>query len=258
MKNRNILILQVVFTIFCFSQTVNPCQAQAKPQKQTLAKDTPSVKTDKVSLKLLVLNAAVRPYKVNALHSEKPNVSMQKNGYRLPEINSADTTHRRGAKLINTQPAKITVPDLTALKGEGRFSGWIGYTTSRTENPFDISNDFNWFPTVQDRIHDFSLVGTYRFTDRFTFSGNLIQSNGNLVYGPSGYTFNSYQVGNNVRFDFNATIQGQPHQNFRNSWSVGVYNLNGYWNSGISGAGVVENKILPKPVPSVSWNLKFH
>jgi len=258
MKNRNILILQVAFTLFCFSHAFNPCQAQAKPEKQQPAKDTPSVKTDTARHKLFVLNSALRPYSVNAFHSKNPNLLTQKNGYQLPKINSPDTTHRPGAKFINTQPANITVPDLTAVKGEGRFSGWIGYTTSRTENPFDNSNDFNWFPTVQDRIHDFSLVGTYKFTDRFTFSGNLIQSNGNLVYGPSGYTFNSYQVGNNVRFDFNATIQGQPHQNFRNSWSVGIYNLNGYWNSGISGAGVVENKILPKPVPSVSWNLKFH
>src|ERR1700761_3713761 len=175
MKNRNVLILQVILTIFCFSQTFNPCRAQAKPEKQQQAKDTPSVKTDTGRHKLFVFNTGLQPYYVNALHSKNPNLLTQKSGYLSPEINSPDTTHRPGAKFINTQPANFTVPDLITVKGEGRFSGWIGYTTSRTENPFDSSNDFNWFPAVQDRIHDFSLAGTYKFTDRFTFSGNLIQ-----------------------------------------------------------------------------------
>ena len=258
MKNRNILILQSALAVLLFSPVLNSCLAQAKSEKHLPAKDTTAVKADTSRQRLSILNQAFWPYNVNANRQKNSNLLVSNSDYLLLKGTVNDTTHRAGLKSVLTQPANISVPDLTAEKPEGRFSGWIGYTTSRTENPFDRSNDFNWFPTVQDRIHDFSLVGTYRFTDRFTFSGNLIQSNGNLIYGPSGYTFNSYQVGNNVRFDFNATIQGQPHQNFRNSWSLGIYNLNGYWNSGISGAGVVENKILPKPVPSVSWNLKFH
>ena len=257
MKNRNILILQCAIAVVLFCPVLNPCLAQAKPGKQLTKKDTAVLRADTSQLKPDALNE--ESWANSNLHLQKNQKTVAINSvYPFSKTGKKNTIHRAGSKFILTQPADISAPDLIAEKPMGRFSGWIGYTTSRTENPFDTSNDFNWFPAVQDRIHDFSLVGTYRFTDRFTFSGNLIQSNGNLVYGPSGYTFNSYQVGNNVRFDFNATIQGQPHQNFRNSWSVGIYNLNGYWNSGVSGAGVVENKILPKPVPSVSWNLKFH
>jgi len=246
MKNRNISIITSVVTVILFSPAINPAFAQTGAGKPIIAQDTSAVKKDTIRQKPAILYQAVWLFDTDIFH------------YPLPKSKAADSANRAGTNFIIRQPAAVSVPDLTAEKPDGRFSGWIGYTTSRTENPFDSSNDFNWFPTVQDRIHDFSLVGTYKFTDRFTFSGNLIQSNGNLVYGPSGNSFNSYQVGNNVRFDFNATIQGQPHQNFRNSWSLGIYNLNGYWNSGVSGAGVVENKILPKPVPSVSWNLKFH
>lgn len=257
MKNRSIAILKNVVTVILFSPVINQALAQTSAEKQTITKDTAAIKKDTTGKKPALLNQSVWLYDTDLYHSKNPELTVKNSEYQLPRNKTSDSAQRAGANFIIRQPVVVSVPDLTTEQPEGRFSGWIGYTTSRTENPFDRSNDFNWFPTVQDRIHDFSLVGTYRFTDRFIFSGNLIQSNGNLVYGSSGYAYNSYES-NNVRFDFSATIQGQPHRNFRNSWSLGIYDLNGYWNSGASGPGVVENKILPKPVPSVSWNLKFH
>src|SRR5580704_7482837 len=90
--------------------------------------------------------------------------------------------------IINRVVSQIAL-DTMAKKHEGHLSGWIGYTSSRTEDAFAPSNNFNWFPASLDRIHDFSLVLTYQFNDRWIISGNLIASNGNLVHTPLGSTF---------------------------------------------------------------------
>jgi hypothetical protein len=158
----------------------------------------------------------------------------------------------------DTLKATIKVPEFPGEKTGARFSGWIGYTTSRTENIFAPINNNNWFPTLQDRIHDFSFAGSYRITSRFLFSANLIQSNGNLVTSQlTRYSYNSYNTPGTKRLDMSATLEGHPHLNFQNSWSLRIYNINGYWNDG-NVPGIVENKILPKPVPAVSWNIRFH
>ena len=60
-----------------------------------------------------------------------------------------------------------------SLKDFGKFSGWIGYTWSKTERQFEELNNGDIFPAKYDRRHDLSVVGTYKPNDRWTFGASL-------------------------------------------------------------------------------------
>ncbi len=69
-------------------------------------------------------------------------------------------------------------------KKQGKFTGWIGYTLSWTYMKFDSLNFGRKYFARYDRRHDISVVGTYRFNDRITLSGNWVYGTGNAVTLP--------------------------------------------------------------------------
>src|ERR1039457_4979269 len=70
-------------------------------------------------------------------------------------------------------------------KKYGAFTGWIGYTLSKTQSIFDQINNGNPFNARQDRTHDISVVGIYEFNDTWTFSATWVYNTGNAVTFPS-------------------------------------------------------------------------
>ena len=48
--------------------------------------------------------------------------------------------------------------ELLLRKKKGDFTGWVGYTLSRSQRQFKEINNGEWFSTRQDRIHDISVV----------------------------------------------------------------------------------------------------
>jgi len=52
--------------------------------------------------------------------------------------------------------------ELLLRKKTGRFTGWIGYTLSRSEKKIDGVNNNEWYVARQDRTHDISVVGMYQ------------------------------------------------------------------------------------------------
>jgi len=44
-------------------------------------------------------------------------------------------------------------------KSKGKFTGWLGYSLSRSEKQIEGINKNHWYPARQDRTHDISIVG---------------------------------------------------------------------------------------------------
>ncbi|WP_339792329.1 TonB-dependent receptor [uncultured Imperialibacter sp.] len=74
--------------------------------------------------------------------------------------------------------------ELLIQKKTGRFSGWIGYTLSRTERTFPDLNFGKTYPYKYDRRHDVSLVGIYKLRDDFELSATWVYGTGNAVSLP--------------------------------------------------------------------------
>jgi outer membrane cobalamin receptor len=81
-------------------------------------------------------------------------------------------------------------------KTQGKFTGWIGYTLSRTERKIDGINESNWYVARQDRTHDLSIVTMYELTKRWALSALFVYNTGNAVTFPSG----KYNIDGNTIF----------------------------------------------------------
>ena len=123
-------------------------------------------------------------------------------------------------------------------KDVGRFTGWLGYTLSRTERKFAEINQGSYFRARQDRPHDLSVVGIYQASPKWSFSATFLWSTGQAVtfpvgkYMAAGQVVSLYGLRNAdrlpyyQRLDLGATYE-KPHQEghrFHSSWSFSVYN----------------------------------
>ena len=168
--------------------------------------------------------------------------------------------------------------ELSLKKTEGRFTGWLSYTLSRTERQFDAINQGAWFAARQDRTHDIALVGTYKLTDKLLLSGNFIYYTGNAVTYPVGRYFvngqwvnqygsrNANRIPNYHRLDLSLTWYRRRTADQERSWNVSVYNAYGRENAYTvtfranrddpNRAEVVQTTLF-RWVPSITYNFKF-
>lgn len=163
-------------------------------------------------------------------------------------------------------------------KKTGRFTGWAGYTLSKTERKINGINFNNWYNARQDRTHDITIVGIYDLTKKWNLSSTWTYQTGNAVTYPVGkYTSNNavtflYSERNAERFpayhrlDFGATYMRKKTDKRESSWTFSVYNAYGRQN-----AFTIEFREDPKDasktqalqtalfrwVPSVTYNFKF-
>lgn len=168
--------------------------------------------------------------------------------------------------------------ELFVKKRVGRMNGWVSYTLSRSERRFDEINNGEWFAARQDRIHDLAIVGMYKLSDRWSFSGTFVYSSGNAVTFPSGkysiggkstwyYTErNGYRMPDYHRLDLAATLESKPGKRFRSNWSFGLYNAYNRRNAYVidfrenehdSNVTEAYQVALFGIIPSVTWNFKF-
>ena len=160
----------------------------------------------------------------------------------------------------------------------GKFTGWIGYTLSKTEHKFNAINSGQWFSARQDRTNDISIVGMYDINDRISVSATWIYYTGDAVTMPSGQYIidgnvipyfterNGYRMPNYHRLDLGLTIKGKQTKKFQSSWNFSLYNAyarqNAYsitFEESETNPGVMEavQFSLFSIVPSVTWNFKF-
>ncbi len=78
-------------------------------------------------------------------------------------------------------------------KKEGRLTGWVGYTLSRTirENFETIDPEGNFaqsepFSPIYDRRHDISVVAVYELSRRITLTTSFVFGSGDLRWLPEG------------------------------------------------------------------------
>ena len=168
--------------------------------------------------------------------------------------------------------------ELLLKKKEGRFTGWIGYTLSKTERKIDGINGNNWYNARQDRTHDISLVGIYDLNQRWSISGVFVYNTGDAVTYPTGkYTLQGqtlYQYAarsaNRMpayhRLDFSATYEKNKTKRMHGSWNFSLYNVYGRENAyrisfkddpnNPSRTQIIRTALF-KWVPSVTYQFKF-
>jgi hypothetical protein len=168
--------------------------------------------------------------------------------------------------------------ELMLKKTEGKFTGWVAYTLSRTELKIDGINSDNWYPAKQDRTHDISVVGMYKLSDKWTLSGDFVYYTGNAVTFPSGkynvnnqvvfyYTErNGYRVPAYHRLDLGATLKLKQHKHYSSELVFSLYNAYGRENpytitfrtdpDDPNKTQAVQTSLF-RWVPSISYNFKF-
>lgn len=168
--------------------------------------------------------------------------------------------------------------ELLLRKKSGKFTGWIGYTLSKTERQIDGINDNNWYLAKQDRTHDISVVGIYDFNAKWSVSALFVFYTGNAVTFPSGkyqvdgesyfiYTErNGYRMPNYHRLDLAVTWNIKNTSKFESSLNLSIYNVyareNAYsitfrTNEDDPNKTEAVQTTLFKLVPAITYNFKF-
>lgn len=183
--------------------------------------------------------------------------------------------------------------ELFFKKRKGKLTGWLGYTLSRTERRFEEINTNNWYPSKQDRKHDFAIVAMYQLSPHVQLSGIWVYYTGNAVTYPEGkYTIggqdillysdrNAYRMPDYHRLDFGLSLKNKEYESvldpetgdiikqkkrFRSSWSFSVYNAynreNAYsisFEPSESNPDVLQAVQLSlfKIIPSITYNFNF-
>lgn len=168
--------------------------------------------------------------------------------------------------------------ELFLKKRTGRFNGWIGYTLSRSEKKIEKINNYEWYPSNQDRTHSLSVVGIYELNRKWTLSGTWVYASGSPMTFPSakyvvdGHVIYHYDGRNKQRaadfhrLDLGATCILKQTNKFYSELSFSLYNAYGRKNPYLY--GFRQNKedgqkseaymiYLFSIIPSVSWNFKF-
>jgi hypothetical protein len=168
--------------------------------------------------------------------------------------------------------------ELLFKKTQGKLTGWIGYTYSKTERLIDGINNNNWYPARQDITHDVSIVGIYDLSKKWSISATWVYNTGNAVTFPSG----KYLINNNVqyyfterngyrmpayhRLDLGATWTLKKTKKFESSLNFSVYNAYGHKNpysidfeqdeTDPTKTNAVMTYLFTY-VPSITYNFKF-
>ncbi|MDY5970016.1 MAG: TonB-dependent receptor [Bacteroidales bacterium] len=185
--------------------------------------------------------------------------------------------------------------EFLAQKNVGKWTGWLGYTWSKTMRHFDRKgmelNNGNVFPAKYDRRHDINVVIMYKPNERFDISGTWVYSTGNAVtlamqyfegsnvYEGGTMTYevpyvesrNNYRMPSYHRMDLGVNFHKEKKHGVR-TWSISVYNVynrknpfliyTDYGRGTIMDDGTAYSLSLMKAslfpiIPSVSYNFKF-
>ncbi|RAK64175.1 TonB-dependent receptor [Hymenobacter edaphi] len=168
-------------------------------------------------------------------------------------------------------------------KSQGKLSGWVSYTLSRSERQIDGINRDQWYPNKYDKTHSLNVVGMYQLGPRLTASASFAYGtgvattfpNGRFVYEGlvvpvvSGDARNNYRVPAYHRLDLGATLKNRPRpdRRWQSEWVFSVYNA--YSRRNPYGIYFRQNEDNPRKteavrlavfgsvIPSVSYNFNF-
>ncbi|MBK8955496.1 MAG: TonB-dependent receptor [Saprospiraceae bacterium] len=174
--------------------------------------------------------------------------------------------------------------ELFLKENKGSFTGWIGYTFSKTERWFDAIENGRIYPAVYDRPHDLSLVLNYNLSRNWNVSASFIYASGktftpikslfiiegrpNIEYGPR----NSQRLDDYHRMDLSFVYENKTKKNksFHSSWAFSIYNVYNNKNSFFTytdfNSDILTGNASVKSyevtiftiIPSVTWNFYWN
>ncbi len=166
----------------------------------------------------------------------------------------------------------------------GKLNGWFSYTYSRTFLKMDdpaqgeLVNRGEYYPANYDKPHDFTMIGNYRLSHRFSVSLNVTYSTGRPITLPVARYYyagaqrvlyedrNNSRIPDYFRSDFSLNIEGnhKVKQKTHNSWTFGVYNWTGQRNPYsvyfVSENGKIKGyklSIFGTAIPYINFNIRF-
>ncbi len=176
-------------------------------------------------------------------------------------------------------------------KKTGKFTGWLGYTLSRSVRKFKQINEGEIYPARQDRIHDVSIVGLYDLSNKIKLSASFVFYTGDAATFPAGaYTIggskdfaeasavngslsapaytqrNGYYFPSYHRADVGLSWLLKQKKNYESSLNFSIYNLYARENAFTISFQPTEDDpevneaiklALFKTIPSISWDFKF-
>jgi hypothetical protein len=124
-------------------------------------------------------------------------------------------------------------------KKEGKLTGVVSYTWSKTMRKVPDVNLGNAFPANYDRRHVLNITATYDINQKWSFGGNFTYSTGRPITLPAGkYEFgtyhpdlvterNGYRLPDFHRLDLSVTLNPLKNLNrkWKGQWVFSVYNV---------------------------------
>lgn len=171
--------------------------------------------------------------------------------------------------------------ELLFKKQQGRFTGWIGYTLSKTMREIPGINNDDPYPSAYDRTHDLSVVLNYELNKYWNISCNWVYATGNptsypaakyTVQGNTVYYYssrNSNRIPDYHRLDLsvNYNFKKNDLRKYKQSLNLSIYNVyarrNAYSvtfkenpdNPNISQA--TRLSIIGTFIPAITYNFNF-
>ena len=222
---------------------------------------------------------------LEAYYKEMTNLIEYREGF-LPE----DNTNQSSDNSFTFGEGNSYGIELLLKKNQGKTTGWIGYTLSKTTRYFDEVNNGISFPAKYDRRHDLSITATHKLSKSWVLSGVFVYATGNAitlpteryVIGGDVYTQftsrNGYRMDPYHRMDIGATYTpSKKKKKFKSTWNFSIYNVYSRKNpyfiyfalEGLEDDGENQNiqngNVEPKAyqvsifpiLPSVTWNFNF-
>ena len=218
----------------------------------------------------------------NKIYSLQAEVFYKTIKNRLDYIDGAELIANDAIEqvLLNGE-ARASGIEILFQKNEGKLTGWIAYTLSkseqrtpgRTEEETGINNG-NWYFTPYDKTHDFSLVSNYRINSKWNLNFNFIFQTGqpitypNAQYQFQGFSIPNYEARNSSRLPsyhrLDISTIYKP-KNKAGEWVFGIYNIYNRKNAASirfqqninNGTNEAIRLAIFGIIPSVTYNFKF-
>jgi len=165
-------------------------------------------------------------------------------------------------------------------KNEGKLTGWISYTYSRSFRLIKEINNGNRYPAPYDKPHTINMVANYSISKRVDVSATWVYATGLPVTLPTGRAVignaiipiysdrNAYRMPDYHRLDVSATLKGKenPNRKWSGEWNLSFYNAYNRHNAWAINftqdekdpyVTYAEKTYLFAVIPAITYNFKF-
>jgi hypothetical protein len=163
-------------------------------------------------------------------------------------------------------------------KNEGRFTGWVSYTWSRSFRTVPEINGGKRYCSPYDKPHSINIVSNFEITRRIVASATWVYATGLPVTFPTGRAVigksiipiysdrNAYRMPDYHRLDLSITFRGKPTKKWHDEFNISVYNA--YNRHNAWAINFVQDKYEPyvtyaektylfSVIPAITYNVKF-